>query len=951
MENATPTRAWLVKLVMTYSLNKCVNPELQANVLSASGLVEIINKYKEDICDNDIDRAILCTDDLEPFLRYKYPILRLRYFWEEKDLPKKLYLMASVLLYHCCINSITGAVEADICDKLARHEREMILKYCESLTEMEITSNNVEIAIRQACEQVPPPGVKKRRSPTPKPSKPLDDLTSEAETNGTQSRKASTLTFKSSVTVMSSCLTESPSYSKTCLIPDSSNETSDTYTLRLDDYSGTTTMDSNELHMCNESDKEQEGDAKNKVQDAAKENKKGQKKEDPCACTANSTDICCATIIPDCANCTKSSEKRCSWLTTLRNSSIQKLDCLKNKFNDSMFRRKDNKKMIYWIIGIIAVVLLIILFICLVYLLFFNKKGTTTSLDDESQNLLGRAGISPFAYHPTWAWHCNNSLCIKVYQPQNRSDTYTALSRCILICSGPQIWPHPIGLTYFSKDLVALATDRLEYKFVSIPSDVVNQYLAEAFKLFLGDLARLERIDVKNRNRSRDIQVKKMVLMIEVESDYDPRMRMNTDESYNLKLEADSERIKINIVSPSFCGVRHGLETLSQIILLDQSSGYLITVSEAVIKDSPSYRYRGLMLDTARNYIPLPDILRTIDAMATCKLNTFHWRISDSASFPLLLPTLSNLFEYGAYDRSMVYSKDDVKTVVNRAGVRGIRVLIEVAIPGPVGRAWSWSDDATCPMKNDNYTCDNVICLRLKMRERVFDVIQHIYSEILEMTRVDDIFHMSDSVFSLSNCYYLINEREGFLEKALERLKLANKGFLPKLPVIWYTSHLNQEVEARFWDRYGVQLHAWPTQPDRSLAKYKVIHSSRWDLSCEIKKQRCTKYRSWQEMYAWKSWRTIEVLSIEGGEAILWTDIVDAGNLDYHLWPRAAAVAERLWSDLVANATAGGDVYMRLDSHRWRMLLRGMKVQPIWPVWCSFNPHACLAKLQSWGNS
>lgn len=348
----------------------------------------------------------------------------------------------------------------------------------------------------------------------------------------------------------------------------------------------------------------------------------------------------------------------------------------------------------------------------------------------------------------------------------------------------------PIGYTFFSKSIVALATNKLEYKFQSIPSDIVHQYLAEAFKLFIGDLARLERIDLKlDNNKTQEtednMKVNKMNIQIDVETDPDPRLRLNTDESYSIKIETINI-VKIHLIAASFCGIRHALETLSQMILLDQSTGSLITVSNAAVKDAPSYKYRGLMIDTGRNYIPVSDLLRVIDGMATCKLNTFHWRISDSTSFPLLLPKLSNLFEFGAYDRMMVYTKEDVNTIVTRAGVRGIRVLIEVAVPGPVGRAWSWSNDASCPKKNDKKTCDNILCSRLKMQDSVFDVLQYIYTEIIGMTGVEDIFHLSDSLFSLSNCYYLIEEREGFLEKAIERLRLANKGFLPKLPVIWY---------------------------------------------------------------------------------------------------------------------------------------------------------------------
>ncbi|KAJ8708130.1 hypothetical protein PYW08_010496 [Mythimna loreyi] len=149
-------------------------------------------------------------------------------------------------------------------------------------------------------------------------------------------------------------------------------------------------------------------------------------------------------------------------------------------------------------------------------------------------------------------------------------------------------------------------------------------------------------------------------------------------------------------------------------------------------------------------------------------------------------------------------------------------------------------------------------------------------------------------------------------------------------------------------ERLGVQLSEWlPNPSEQYLSRFKAIHSSRWDLSCEVKKQRCKKYRTWQEMYSWKSWRNLEVFTIEGGEAVLWTDLVDTGNLDYHLWPRAAAVAERLWSDVVANGTVTSHVYVRLDSQRWRMVLKSIQVQPIWPLYCSFSPGVCLEKIKS----
>ncbi|TOF72109.1 hypothetical protein CGJ15_27655, partial [Vibrio parahaemolyticus] len=62
-----------------------------------------------------------------------------------------------------------------------------------------------------------------------------------------------------------------------------------------------------------------------------------------------------------------------------------------------------------------------------------------------------------------------------------------------------------------------------------------------------------------------------------------------------------------------------------------------------------------MILDTSRNYISVESIKRSLDSMAANKLNSFHWHITDSHSFPLYLETLPNMAYYGAYSPRQVY--------------------------------------------------------------------------------------------------------------------------------------------------------------------------------------------------------------------------------------------------------------------------------------------------------
>lgn len=88
------------------------------------------------------------------------------------------------------------------------------------------------------------------------------------------------------------------------------------------------------------------------------------------------------------------------------------------------------------------------------------------------------------------------------------------------------------------------------------------------------------------------------------------------------------------------------------------------------------------MLDTSRNYYGVNDILRTIKAMSFNKLNVFHWHITDSHSFPLVVPSEPELAAKGSYGPQMQYSPDDVKRIVEFGLAHGVRVIPEIDAPG-----------------------------------------------------------------------------------------------------------------------------------------------------------------------------------------------------------------------------------------------------------------------------
>lgn len=152
-----------------------------------------------------------------------------------------------------------------------------------------------------------------------------------------------------------------------------------------------------------------------------------------------------------------------------------------------------------------------------------------------------------------------------------------------------------------------------------------------------------------------------------------PIPALDSDERYTLTIDRSGAKIAAN----TRFGAQRGIETLLQLL---QNSAEQTQLPWVTIEDAPRFPWRGLLLDSARHFIPVEDIKRQIDGMAAAKLNVLHWHLTDDQGWRFAstrYPKLTQLASDGLY-----YSEAQMREVVRYAAARGIRVVPEIDMPG-----------------------------------------------------------------------------------------------------------------------------------------------------------------------------------------------------------------------------------------------------------------------------
>ncbi|ORY00072.1 hypothetical protein K493DRAFT_279099 [Basidiobolus meristosporus CBS 931.73] len=445
------------------------------------------------------------------------------------------------------------------------------------------------------------------------------------------------------------------------------------------------------------------------------------------------------------------------------------------------------------------------------------------------------------------------------------------------------------------------------------------------------------------------------------------KLNLDTDESYTLNVPAKGGQA--TITAKSVYGALRGLESFSQLVSwTEETNQFRIPLAPVSITDKPVFPHRGVMIDTSRNFLKVADIKRTLDGMSYNKLNVLHWHIIDQHSFPLKTKTYPELAEKGAYSKRWVYTEKDVRDIVSYAKDRGIRVYPEFDIPG---HAYSWGlafpDIVTCMNIQPNWSeyAAEPNSGQLNIINPKTDVIVRNFLKEVTTWFDDEFVHIGGDEVNFK-CWETspgypeyLQKNNVTLDSVFEKFVLKSHNWVrenKKTPITWQEALTSHHIPMQ----KDVAVQVWLGAADALKvvgAGHRVISTSyeRWYLDCgrgawisdSQGNSWCDPYKGWQVVYNYDLTANMtkeQSKLVLGGEVGLWAEQIDGINLDRVLWPRGAAAAEVLWSDIkLADGTIRktGDVFPRIHEQRARLVDRGIGAEPLQPLWCARNPRNC----------
>jgi hexosaminidase len=399
-------------------------------------------------------------------------------------------------------------------------------------------------------------------------------------------------------------------------------------------------------------------------------------------------------------------------------------------------------------------------------------------------------------------------------------------------------------------------------------------------------------------------------------------MKMGVDESYSLTVTRDGARLE----AATSVGALRGLATFRQLI---QQDGKRVFVPAVTIEDAPLYAWRGLMIDVARHFIPVEVVKRNLDAMEMVKMNVLHLHLSDNEGFRIESKVLPKLQEDGSDGK--YFTQAEIRDLVSYAGERGIMVVPEFDMPGH-SKSWFAGypelSSSPGPFKPGITTYEGLT--PTSTREEI--------QAAMDTAKVPAFDPTLETTYKFLNQF--VGEMAGLFPSPYFHIGgdenngavwLAN----PAIAAYMHDHHfadphaLQAYFIARVEDiveKHGKQMVAWEEAFTPGRSTNAVFEA--WIPDAKPDLLTATMDSGNKVLLARGFYLDIFLpagvhylndavpadaatnKNLLGGEAAMWTEMADGTNIEARIWPRAGAVAERLWS--APGTLDVADMYRRL---------------------------------------
>jgi hexosaminidase len=404
-------------------------------------------------------------------------------------------------------------------------------------------------------------------------------------------------------------------------------------------------------------------------------------------------------------------------------------------------------------------------------------------------------------------------------------------------------------------------------------------------------------------------------LMIRTPGKRDPIQKLGEDESYQLTVKLSGAEI----TAPNPLGVLHGLQTFLQLVE-PTATGFAVPV--VTIKDSPRFPWRGLLIDVSRHFIPLDVLKRNVDGMAAVKMNVLHLHLSDNEGFRIESKKFPKLQEDGS--NGFYYTQSEMREFIAYAHDRGVRVLPEFDMPGH-SRSWFLGYPELASGPGPYTLVSEVDPVMDPTQEATYKFLDKFIGEMAELFP-DAYFHIGGD--EVNGKQWDANAK---IQSFIRAHGMKNNQDLQ--------AYFNQRLQ-KIVSKHHKIIIGWDEILHPDLPKSIVVQSWRGPQSLAAAAKQGYSGLLSSGYYLDLIWPASRHYAVEpisgdaatltpeekrrilGGEACMWAELVTPESIDSRIWPRTAAIAERLWSPIEVQDAAS--MYRRLTELSWRLELLGL---------------------------